>query len=511
MQPSYAIAETFTLIGIEPHLITCEVDLSMQLPSISMVGSTSSLTQESKDRLRSAFINSSLEWPARKVTINLLPTNLPKWGSHFELAMAIAIYLAQKKEEVPFVPLAIGELSLSGGVRPCGWFGALSTEIFQIIPKDKNKPRVIFAHPDDLTLIENINPEFNKSITMIPVKSLKDLDSLLLNPHELKVKLNIKNFETKKKKVNYQTIKNIRNEKLAQVAAFVAIKGRFHAFLAGSHGRGKSMWIRGVCEALPELKDNQKSERNSLKRLLGASFDENISSKYNQPVVFLQTGVTRGALEGSICNNGQLIPGEFTRAHHGVLVADEMLEFHRDVIESFRQPIEEKYIRIQRAKFKTILPSDFQCLASTNLCPCGYFGTETKDCRCTVPLIRNYLRKCSGPILDRFDLVLVLGNPQNGIDYDNEVQELMDKILFKEHVESVNSNIIWNDLLTDKLPSYLSERGIEKIKKITISITQMDDLKNSFVQEKHLKLALMLRQNLESIIDNAIITSNYKI
>src|SRR5262245_28469575 len=121
--------QSCALVGLEPHIVTCEVDLALQLPTLTLVGLPSSMTQESRERIRAAVANAGFEWPARKVTINMLPASLPKWGSHFELAMALGVLAASTEFQTPFKIMAIGELSLSGEVRPSGWISAVASWI----------------------------------------------------------------------------------------------------------------------------------------------------------------------------------------------------------------------------------------------------------------------------------------------------------------------------------------------------------------------------------------------
>ncbi|HRK01324.1 MAG TPA: ATP-binding protein [Oligoflexia bacterium] len=412
----YSAVLTCTLVGFEAHAVVCEVHLANQLPSVTLVGLPSSITQESRDRVRSAIVNSGLEWPARKVTINLSPAMLPKWGSHFELAMALGILLAGR---VPKKVFAVGELSLSGQVKACGWSGLILPVLRDV--------RTVVAHPVDIAEIQNqmsandvaklrwISAEnLNQAIeafSAAPAVDLSDAD-LSVDPPAVQVT-----------SPDYALLKQVTGEPLAVLAALCALKERFHLLLAGSHGVGKSMLARALTLALPPLSETELQSRKTLSAMFGElPFKNNGRAR---PVISLQSGATKQSLEGSLLDSGRVLPGELTRAHCGVLIVDEFLELRRDVIESLRQPIEEKCVRMSRAKLKTVLPADFQLIATTNLCPCGYLGHARRRCRCGGPSAVRYLTKLSGPMLDRFDAIILMGDPRVESELSGPARDLL--------------------------------------------------------------------------------------
>lgn len=415
--------QSCALLGIEPHPVLCEVDLSNQLPTFTLVGLPSSLTQESRERIRAAVVNSGLDWPARKITVNLLPANLPKWGSHFELAMALGVLgAAAENREMPVNVFAVGELSLSGHLRACGWLSTVARWLLESARRtlqNVGEPLVLLAHPDDVRQLLAVAPELAHACELCPVETLQASFAALL---EARVRLK----QTPRLRAvppepsppigvepSLKTLAEVQGEPLGVLAALVAIARPHHCLFVGQHGMGKSMLLRAIAEASKPLSDDERRARQGFLGMFGEYFTAN--GDFPRPTVYLQTSVSRAALEGALLNSGQLLPGELTRAHLGLLVADELLEFHRDVIECLRQPLEEGIVRLQRAKFRTILPASFQFLASTNLCPCGYFATERHECRCGKVRLLDYLRKLSGPLADRFDLIVLIGTGRDGV------------------------------------------------------------------------------------------------
>lgn len=511
------------LLGLEPHAVACEVDLACQLPNFSLVGLPSSLTRESRDRVRAAIVNSGFDWPARKVTINLLPASLPKWGSHFELAMALGVLGASLDRPAPLHVLAMGELSLSGEVRPCRWLvsaAAWIRKVSQEILSRNGEPLVLIAHPHDLRELNRAEPSLAQFVELCDAHDLRSANAKLcealarassrapnetpkfsiLGVHEL--------HPGEFTEPSFQRLRQVKNEPLATVAALVAVAGKHSALFAGPQGMGKSMVIGAICEATPELSESQQAERTALLSSFGEGFATR--SSLRKPVVALQTSISRAALEGALLESGQVLPGELTRAHLGILVADELLEFRRDVIEALRQPLDEGMVRLQRAKFRTVLPARVQFLASTNLCPCGACGGSS--CSCSETVRKRYQSKLSGPIVDRFDLAVIVGRrttkvrePQIPRDLEPLVDELLDSKRWDERMKWFRDEASYSaaDKTGEDDPATLwsaistsaSDRGKLKLSRVSRTIAR---LLGEPRRVAHLRLALLLRQDLEA-------------
>lgn len=418
------------LVGLDPQHVLCEVDLARQIPAFTLVGLPSSLTQESRERTRAAVVNAGFEWPARKVTINLLPASLPKWGSHFELAMALGVLGAATQKRGAVSVLAMGELSLSGEVRPCGWLPLIARWVLENAKtlartaaaepdlSVRREPLLVIAHAEDIRQLLQTEPALADFCELAPAATLVEAVGHVNRAEESLRWAGTKSatvlpFRAKRAEAlaaDFATLRAVRDEPLGVVAALAALAGGHHCLFAGPHGMGKSMLIRAITEALPPFSERVLAERAAMFSSFGAGFAslEPVSAK--RAVVELQTSVSRAALEGALLSTGQIVPGEFTRAHRGVLVADEFLELRRDVIEAFRQPLDEGIVRLQRARLRTVLPARFQLLASTNLCPCGKFGLNASRCVCVRVRREAYQGKLSGPILDRFDLLVLVGS-----------------------------------------------------------------------------------------------------
>ncbi|MBI2606692.1 MAG: ATP-binding protein [Deltaproteobacteria bacterium] len=525
--------ESCALVGIEPYPVLCEVDLAAQLPSVSLVGLPSSMTQESRDRIRAAVTNSEFEWPARKVTINLLPASLPKWGSHYELAMALGVLRASARgmripSSVPDAPanevatsrhasvFAIGELSLSGQVRPCGWLPSIAAWLHRHALESWTKTGVkmaLVAHPNDIRALEGAMPCLRETAECVAADSLSAAMRALRaieerNPASDSSVLPVRiPGPAVAKKDPLALLKRVEGEPLGVVTALVAAAGGYHALFAGPQGRGKSMLVRATCEASKPATGPEKSARTAVLGLFGENYLT--ESGDPRPVIRLQSSVTRAALEGTMLSTGQIVPGELTRAHLGVLVADEFLELRRDVIEAFRQPIEEQAVRLSRAKIRAVLPAKFQLLASTNLCACGYFGLTRRDCRCSRTFRQDYRRKLSGPILDRFDLIALIGHdhpPDLPPGLTPMIGALTDPSKWIERLERV-----WGANPTAEnspplvapagvFPPECSPRAREKLVRVASTLA---DLLDEPAEKRHLELALCLRQDLDRVFRDA--------
>jgi len=362
--------ETCAIAVFQFRSVTVETDLSPQLPSFSLVGMASSMTQESRERVRAAVCNSGFEWPGRKITINLVPADLPKWGSHFELPMALSLILASVDREDPWPSIfAFGELSLSGDIRP----SRLGPALGAWLREQHTSVHVVVAHPQDLS---SWNASEFKHMVLIPALSLREAAAVLLKYSKRWKPLATPENEAGKRlvlqseeKLDLTLLSAVEEEPLAVLSALVALANdRHHLLLAGAHGVGKSMIARAISEAQGGCNLKEVAERGFVDQAFGGS-----TTLFGQkPVVFLQATMTRAALEGSVQRNGQALPGELSRAHGGLLVMDEFLEFRRDALECLRQPMEEGFVRLQRAQFRAQLPSRFQLIATTNLCPCGH-------------------------------------------------------------------------------------------------------------------------------------------
>lgn len=388
-----AIVHSAAVIGLEAIPITVEVDIINQgLPKFIIVGLANKAVDESKERVRSALKNSGFEFPNRRITINLAPSNVPKEGSSYDLAIAVGILIASE-QLTPLKDLILfhGELALDGSLRSVN--GAV---LFAICAKENHYDRIYIPK-------ENIN-ETNliKESKSIGVSHLKDVvrslnGEALLFTEITEVIINHNKLPNSNLDMAY-----IQGQIVAKRALEIAAAGMHNVIMIGPPGSGKTLLARTFPTIMPILSEEETIELTKLYSSAGQL------SKY-EPVVTKRpfraphhTGSVPSIVGGGTIPK----PGEISLAHRGVLFLDEFLEFPKQVLEALRQPLEDGHITVTRTQQSIKFPAKFMLLAAANPCPCGYSMTTTegKVCTCTPSQIQNYRKKLSGPILDRIDL-----------------------------------------------------------------------------------------------------------
>ncbi len=376
-------------IGFDGSVIEVESDLKNGLPSLQIVGLGNKAIDEAKERVRSAITNSLLDFPAKKIIINLAPAELPKDGSHYDLAIALSILTCSgqlRQEEVTNAAFA-GELALDGSLRPIR--GAIS------IAETAKRAGLTTVY------LPTANIEQASLVDGIALVGISSLKQLFLH---LKKEIPIKPFELRPKD-NISTdssplLDDIYGQEQAKRAMIIAAAGRHNILLTGSPGAGKTMLANTLTSLLPPLSQSEVIAVTKLHSLTGESIDTVITQR---PFRTPHHTASRVALIGG---GGKPKPGEISLAHMGVLFLDEIPEYPRATLESLRQPLEDKKISISRADSYAEYPSDFMLVATMNPCPCGYYGDATHECTCSSTQILSYQARLSGPLLDRIDLVV---------------------------------------------------------------------------------------------------------
>jgi len=495
-----------SIVGVDAVKVGVEVDVSGGLPKVAIVGLPDIAVQESRERVKSALKNAGFAFPVRNILINLTPADLRKEGPSFDLPISVGILAASEQVDPRFLGdyLFLGELSLDGslraiaGVLPIAAAAARLGVTGLIVPADNAQEAAIvenlnvygFQH---LTEVANF---LNEPDQYTPVKC-----NLEYNPHQVPA------FTA--------DLKDVKGQSHARRALEIAASGGHNLIFVGPPGSGKTMLARRLPGILPPLTFAEALEVSQIHSVAGFLKDKGTLIRerpFRSP--------HHSASGPSLVGGGSFPrPGEISLSHKGILFLDELTEFKRNVLEFLRQPLEDGCVTISRTRQSVVFPAQFTLVASTNPCPCGYFGDPIQPCTCSPRQREQYWAKLSGPLMDRIDLQVVVNrlkpeeitSQATGEDshivrqrvlrareiavkrFKNELKTSCNAEMTSAHLRKFcNLSSSTNSLLEGAITKLgLSARGSDRILKVARTIADLSD--SSAIQSQHVAEAIQYR------------------
>ncbi len=513
----FAKAISGAVVGIDAEFVEVQCDIALGLPNFTIVGLPQKEVQESRERIRSALKNTGFEFPAKRITVNLAPADLPKEGVGLDLPLALAILVAtgQVNGERLDQFLAFGELSLDGELRPVK--GVLPIAL--AARKARLKGMLLPAgNAQEAAIAADLN--------VYPLAHLREAIAFFNGDHHIApVTVDLQNYL--QNNVLYDSdLKEIKGQDQAKRALEIAAAGGHNLLLVGPPGSGKSMLAKRLPTILPPLLFEEALEVTKIYSILGL-LDRPLMTA--RPFRAPHHTISYAGMVGG--GQGVPRPGEISLAHHGVLFLDELPEFERDVLETLRQPLEERQITLSRTAAALTFPANFMLIAAMNPCPCGHRGDAKKPCRCSALEIERYRKRISGPFLDRMDIFVevprltkdeLMGRPSGE---DSQAVRRRVERARKRQQERFQSEKIFNnaqmgirEIRAYCLPAlepsaqqlleraiehlHLSARAYHRVLKVARTIADLEA--SATIRAAHIAEAVQYRSSEESILEGGI-------
>lgn len=382
-----------SLLGINAIRVGVEVDVSGGLPGIAIVGLPDAAVQESRERVRAALRNCGYAFPMRRVVINLMPADLRKEGPSFDLPISLGILAASDQLNLAHLPdfLFLGEVSLDGTLHPVSGVLPIAATALKLGFKGIVVPQ---ANAPEAAVVSGLK--------VYGFETVAEVARFLDQPEEIPPFVSAEPQHLSEAIATNPSLdlKDVKGQAHARRALEIAAAGGHNLIFVGPPGSGKTMLARRLPTVLPPLSFNEALEVTKIYSVAGLLKDRGTLIR-SRPFRSPHHSASGPALVGG---GSFPRPGEISLSHHGILFLDELTEFKRDVLEFLRQPLEDGFVNISRTRQSVAFPAQFTLVASTNPCPCGYFGDSIQACTCSPRQRESYWAKLSGPLMDRIDL-----------------------------------------------------------------------------------------------------------